>query len=596
MEYICDDKYQNIIEELDRRQWKLLPSTDSAVPRECALMWKNLSKTKFPAVLGRYVNHIKGIHHLSNKSYLVYHLSGGSVLARRLLPPSWSSSCHSLGDLIGLLTADQLLSVAANVLQVGGSCAPHHPPLPPPAALPSQQHQQLKECAALLQLLRIERESESGEAWSDTVLARACEALLQSLERMTLGSAVASQEKSIAECHTHLAYAQQCFTGWEGRGLGGEQLQGGGGEEGLGNERLWIVKPVALSCGEGISVQRGARAVMRAAAALGYKCVVQKYIERPLLLRCEQKFDIRQWALVTCLNPLVMFGFSECYLRLSSQPYSTHEAGLGQSLVHLCNQSIQGRDESQVEGRKVSVGGAEHQHECETMMTQQEFDTFLRQIDTAQYAERHPGRFAGIVSSGRPFTFDEVILPQIREACVEAVRAARDRLQRVGKGFEWLGFDLMVTRALEVRLIEVNVSPDVTASTSITGRLVRAATSDLFTLLLDEGAVEEQAVVSRHKSAPAVHPHRLDNESNTPGPQWSLWHSGLHEAPSRTKDFAASKLEERGVLRVGDNSAATCGLLEERVLTVLAGRESAETGGDNGNGDIGTEEDEEDEI
>ena len=63
----------------------------------------------------------------------------------------------------------------------------------------------------------------------------------------------------------------------------------------------------------------------------GTMCVVQKYIERPLLYK-GRKFDIRVWALMNTNNEI--YFYKEGYLRTSSSNYDLEERDY---CVHLTN-------------------------------------------------------------------------------------------------------------------------------------------------------------------------------------------------------------------------------------------------------------------
>lgn len=66
---------------------------------------------------------------------------------------------------------------------------------------------------------------------------------------------------------------------------------------------------------------------------------MQKYIANPLLIN-RRKFDIRSYALVTCVNGNnKAYFYEEGYLRTSSREFSIKD--LSNKLVHLTNDAIQ---------------------------------------------------------------------------------------------------------------------------------------------------------------------------------------------------------------------------------------------------------------
>ena len=59
------------------------------------------------------------------------------------------------------------------------------------------------------------------------------------------------------------------------------------------------------------------------------------------MLAYRRKFDIRQWVLLTRVNPLEIYLFDECYGRLCNLDFSTEDCNINNPFVHLCNDSVQ---------------------------------------------------------------------------------------------------------------------------------------------------------------------------------------------------------------------------------------------------------------
>lgn len=103
-----------------------------------------------------------------------------------------------------------------------------------------------------------------------------------------------------------------------------------------GMKNIWIMKPGNKCRGRGIQLIKDVKDVGRI-MDLKLKYVVQKYIERPLIIY-NTKFDIRQWFLITSVQPLIIWMYKESYLRFSSQTFNLdnfHES------LHLTNHAVQ---------------------------------------------------------------------------------------------------------------------------------------------------------------------------------------------------------------------------------------------------------------
>lgn len=218
-----------------------------------------------------------------------------------------------------------------------------------------------------------------------------------------------------------------------------------------GNENIWILKPSGLSRGRGISIIKSLDPALKH-IKYSSQYVIQKYIENPVIIK-QRKFDIRQWVMITSVNPLHLWKYQEPYVRFSAYDYSTEN--LEDNLAHLTNNSIAKYSNEDKENMKIKGN----------MCTIEEFkahliDVFKRDV------------------------WNE-IEQKITRLLILSIYCAKGIIVHREKSFEVLGFDIMLDTDLNAWLIEANSSPDMSYSTHITEKIVKEGIRDMMKVLFD---------------------------------------------------------------------------------------------------------------
>lgn len=218
-----------------------------------------------------------------------------------------------------------------------------------------------------------------------------------------------------------------------------------------GVNNIWILKPAGLSRGRGIELYNHLEEIKDKMQKEG-QWVMQKYIECPLLVK-KKKFDIRQWVLVTSWNPLTAWFYDKCYLRFGVEDYSIDD--LKNKFVHLTNNSIQKYsdkfEKSDIEGN---------------MWHSDQFSDYLRNL------EGHD-------------IWEDTIKPGIKKIITHSLECVQDMVDGRKGSCELYGYDIMLDDQYNPWLIEINCSPAMDYSTSITEYMVKEVMDDTIKIMID---------------------------------------------------------------------------------------------------------------
>ncbi|XP_037081148.1 LOW QUALITY PROTEIN: uncharacterized protein LOC119101827 [Pollicipes pollicipes] len=212
-----------------------------------------------------------------------------------------------------------------------------------------------------------------------------------------------------------------------------------------GDKATWICKPVGASQGKGITI-------FSELSTLQYdsNAVVQRYIHNPMLI-AGYKFDLRIYACIPSYHPLTIYLYEEGLARFGTEKYNMMY--LDNKFSHLTNTSLNKLGPAYfVEKERIGAG-------CKWTLSQL----------------RHYFHQAGVE--------DWLLWQRVNTIVSLTVLSHIQDVPVTRNCYELYGFDILIDSDLRPWLMEVNLSPSLTADSDVDIYVKKPLLNDLFDLI-----------------------------------------------------------------------------------------------------------------
>jgi tubulin polyglutamylase TTLL4 len=221
---------------------------------------------------------------------------------------------------------------------------------------------------------------------------------------------------------------------------------------------LYILKPVASSCGRGIKVIGKKTKINRRD---GY--LASKYICKPHLIN-GFKYDLRVYVLVSSYDPLRIYVYNDGLVRFATEKYTLNPSDLKKRFIHLTNFSVNKKSENFKQNKADGEG--------EESSSKWSFKALRKAYEQ------------------NDISFDYVFA-QVKDVIVKTLISVEPHVvSNLNKApgnrsscFELYGFDVLIDKNLKPWLLEVNVLPSLSSSSPFDKNIKTMLICDVLTLI-----------------------------------------------------------------------------------------------------------------